>query len=96
MISAIRAWLKRRRDRDQVVIMALLMVRNIQSPGRAYFGYDLWRHSGLSASRMYEALAQLEGRGEVESQFVDGPYPRRRAYWITDKGKSGVTIERVS
>lgn len=30
------------------------------------------------------ALYQLEEKGLVSSEFLDGPYPRRRVYWLNE------------
>lgn len=41
---------------------------------------------GPSFGGMWIHLANLEQRGAIIGHFVDGPYPRRRAYWTALHG----------
>lgn len=55
-------------------------------PEGRHYGLDLGKRSGLRPGRLYPALTRLETRGLITSGWDDGPYPRRRAYWLTEHG----------
>lgn len=40
---------------------------------------DLWL---WQSGKLYAVLYSLEAEGVITSEFVDGPHPRRRVYWI--------------
>jgi hypothetical protein len=39
----------------------------------------------MASGTIYAELIRLERRGIVESAFVEGPYPRTRTYWLSER-----------
>jgi hypothetical protein len=79
MIVKVEGWIARRRRlrqyRDEVVVLGLI--------GTGTHGVvEMWRQSGMRTDRIYLALTRLENREVVVSRWVDGPYPRRRLYYL--------------
>ncbi len=73
----IRQWRQRRADRldDKAVLVTALLahVGPLTATG-------LQRYVRGSFVGLYRVLERLEGCGRVESDWIDGPYPRRRVY----------------
>ena len=67
----------RRRSDEAAVLRAIQMLR----PSHAS-GWPIWRLAGIGLGRTYGALARLEASGRVESEWADGPHPRRRLYRV--------------
>jgi hypothetical protein len=43
----------------------------------------LARCAGVSPARLHVYLAQLEAQDAISSDWAEGPYPRRRRYWLS-------------
>ncbi len=74
----IRKWWNRRRTRRRWVAETLILAALREQPGLS--GWPLMERTGLSGGEVHATLARLERNGAVTSDWVDGPYPRRRAY----------------
>jgi hypothetical protein len=81
--AAAHASLYRRRMRRLEAILAVLATM----PGGANTSV-IADAVGCSVPSLYPDLARLEQDGRVASDWVDGPFPRRRRYWVTMKGYS--------
>jgi DNA-binding PadR family transcriptional regulator len=85
-----RAWLKRRRWRADVLVLAAL------AAGEEH-GYEISRRAGLRAARLYPALDRLEKRGVICSGWgepVSPGGPRRRWYKLTSDVRSSTGSRR--
>ena len=49
-------------------------------------GAQLSQMTGLGSGTLYPALFSLERAGRIESEWADGPWPRRRRYRLVGKG----------
>lgn len=93
MIPAIRRWLQRsRHEVDHAILCAL-------DDNLPWFGYDLSRHIGIRAGRMYPALTRLHEAGWISDGWEDAAVaqadgrPRRRWYRITADGRQALDRE---
>ena len=50
-----------------------------------WYTVDLCKKTNLLAGDIYSALYVMEHLGIVKSEWIEGPYPRRRLYWRTDR-----------
>lgn len=64
---------------EQAVIRAIGMLRPSQASG-----VPIGRLAGMGPGKVHVVLARLEGSGRVVSDWVDGPFPRRRVYRVVD------------
>ena len=69
---------ERRALHDRQRVLGCLLLDN----GGPLHVFDLHYRTGLRMARVYVAVAALERDGIVRSKFEDGPYPRRRCYWL--------------
>lgn len=73
---------QRRRAQEERVIRAIGMLR----PSKASaFPISLLARMGPGSA--HPVLARLEGAGRVVSEWVDGPYPRRRVYRVVEANR---------
>lgn len=84
MVTALGRWWRARQDRRRWVAETLITAALREQPDQS--GYPLTRRTGLPSGRLYTALARMEDDGRVTASWVPtiGPYPRRRAYRLTD------------
>lgn len=81
-MSFLNDWRTKRHAADeQKVLRALGMLR----PSNAS-GWPICRLAQMGPGRTYPALARLEARGAVTSDWTDGPDPRRRIYRVVTSG----------
>jgi DNA-binding PadR family transcriptional regulator len=71
-----RYFQRRREQAESRIIVALAVGEQ--------FGYPLMRTTGLRPGRLYPALVRLESTGRIISGWIEGPYPRRRFYRLTE------------
>lgn len=90
MIAAFNQWWQTRRAAaDHAILCAL-------DDDLPWFGYDLSRHIGMRAGRMYPALTRLLEAGWISDGWedpvaVDPARLARRWYRITDDGRAQLT-----
>jgi DNA-binding PadR family transcriptional regulator len=71
---------RKRRDRLDAAIVQRLSSR----PGLSLNGYEICLLLGRRVGTIHAALERLENQGRITSRWVDGPYPRRRVYYIPE------------
>jgi len=63
----------------------LLAIRDASPKGLS--AAELQKATGIWSGRLYVDLMSLETRGMLQSYWVDGPYPRRRLYYLGERLK---------
>lgn len=74
VVQRLRDARQRREDDRMVVVSALL---SWLGPSTAT---ELRRYTGGRYTALASTLNRLTGCGAVEAEWIDGPYPRQRAY----------------
>jgi DNA-binding PadR family transcriptional regulator len=64
----------------------LKILAALQHHGRLN-GKQIGDETQLYPGSMYSALYRLEDDGLIASEWIEGPSPHRRAYWITMAGQ---------
>lgn len=72
---------RRRREQQTRVIQAIDWLRP-----ECASGYRIACLARVGVGRTYAILAHLEATGVVRSEWVAGPYPRRRVYAVVRDG----------
>lgn len=50
--------------------------------GKKLSAVDLSKASGFNSGGIYRRLFRMEAEGVIDSEFLEGPYPRKRVYWM--------------
>jgi PadR family transcriptional regulator PadR len=71
-----------------------VLVALLDHPSHKWYGLELCKQTGLAGGSLYPILARLEQNDWLASQWEEPERqeterrPRRRYYWLTEKGRS--------
>lgn len=60
------------------------ILKLLEVSDRPLSGYEIAMITRCRAWALYPALRALEESGAIESEWIEGPYPRRRAYRVRE------------